>query len=155
MFNENVVLSSHAVHSFAISSNAGKIQKDGRKESCKPILKVEYKTSRNRCVFSSANVQIQIPGFHYVLNSPQFTFHDDLNAIRGKFISVISSCGKLTRRLLMKPRLVAKTLFYDFSSLNCAHGVGWVKSHFGCNRLYFSFILFGQAFILSGLEIDC
>ncbi|XP_059199444.1 syntaxin-binding protein 5-like isoform X6 [Centropristis striata] len=25
----------------------GKIQKDGRKESCKPILKVEYKTSRN------------------------------------------------------------------------------------------------------------
>lgn len=28
---------------------SGKIQKDGRKESCKPILKVEYKTSRNRC----------------------------------------------------------------------------------------------------------
>ncbi|XP_037542043.1 syntaxin-binding protein 5-like [Nematolebias whitei] len=27
--------------------NSGKIQKDGRKESCKPILKVEYKTSRN------------------------------------------------------------------------------------------------------------
>ncbi|KAF3842940.1 hypothetical protein F7725_001789 [Dissostichus mawsoni] len=27
----------------------GKIQKDGRKESCKPILKVEYKTSRSRC----------------------------------------------------------------------------------------------------------
>lgn len=29
--------------------DSGKIQKDGRKESCKPILKVEYKTSRNRC----------------------------------------------------------------------------------------------------------
>lgn len=29
----------------------GKIQKDGRKESCKPILKVEYKTSRNRFAF--------------------------------------------------------------------------------------------------------
>lgn len=30
---------------------SGKIQKDGRKESCKPILKVEYKTSRNRFAF--------------------------------------------------------------------------------------------------------
>uniref|UniRef100_A0A3B4ARS2 Uncharacterized protein n=1 Tax=Periophthalmus magnuspinnatus TaxID=409849 RepID=A0A3B4ARS2_9GOBI len=29
----------------------GKIQKDGKKESCKPILKVEYKTSRSRYGF--------------------------------------------------------------------------------------------------------
>ncbi|XP_017276182.1 syntaxin-binding protein 5-like isoform X12 [Kryptolebias marmoratus] len=32
---------------FQITFPHGKIQKDGRKESCKPILKVEYKTSRN------------------------------------------------------------------------------------------------------------
>lgn len=31
-----------------LSVSVGKIQKDARKESCKPILKVEYKTSRNR-----------------------------------------------------------------------------------------------------------
>ena len=40
----------NVVHSCYVSSNSGKIQKDGRKESCKPILKVEYKTSRSRCV---------------------------------------------------------------------------------------------------------
>ncbi|XP_038576116.1 syntaxin-binding protein 5-like isoform X6 [Micropterus salmoides] len=32
---------------FQVTFPHGKIQKDGRKESCKPILKVEYKTSRN------------------------------------------------------------------------------------------------------------
>ncbi|KAJ3591606.1 hypothetical protein NHX12_006739 [Muraenolepis orangiensis] len=32
---------------FQITFPHGKIQKDGRKESCKPILKVEYKTSRS------------------------------------------------------------------------------------------------------------
>ncbi|CAL8267638.1 unnamed protein product [Lota lota] len=32
---------------FQITFPHGKIQKDGRKESCKPILKVEYKTSKN------------------------------------------------------------------------------------------------------------
>uniref|UniRef100_A0A3P8W9U1 Syntaxin binding protein 5L n=1 Tax=Cynoglossus semilaevis TaxID=244447 RepID=A0A3P8W9U1_CYNSE len=33
---------------FQVTFPHGKIQKDARKESCKPILKVEYKTSRNR-----------------------------------------------------------------------------------------------------------
>uniref|UniRef100_A0A3P9PJP7 Uncharacterized protein n=1 Tax=Poecilia reticulata TaxID=8081 RepID=A0A3P9PJP7_POERE len=33
---------------FQVTFPHGKIQKDGRKESCKPILKVEYKTSRSR-----------------------------------------------------------------------------------------------------------
>ncbi|XP_044221694.1 syntaxin-binding protein 5-like isoform X5 [Thunnus albacares] len=32
---------------FQVTFPHGKIQKDGRKESCKPILKVEYKTSRS------------------------------------------------------------------------------------------------------------
>ncbi|XP_065818166.1 syntaxin-binding protein 5-like isoform X10 [Labrus bergylta] len=32
---------------FQVTFPHGKIQKDGRKESCKPILKVEYKTTRN------------------------------------------------------------------------------------------------------------
>ncbi|KAM6934826.1 syntaxin-binding protein 5-like isoform 5-T5 [Xenentodon cancila] len=32
---------------FQVTFPHGKLQKDGRKESCKPILKVEYKTSRN------------------------------------------------------------------------------------------------------------
>ncbi|XP_030284720.1 syntaxin-binding protein 5-like isoform X10 [Sparus aurata] len=32
---------------FQVTFPHGKIQKDGRKESCKPILKVEYKTCRN------------------------------------------------------------------------------------------------------------
>ncbi|XP_068428186.1 syntaxin-binding protein 5-like isoform X10 [Clinocottus analis] len=32
---------------FQVTYPHGKIQKDGRKESCKPILKVEYKTTRN------------------------------------------------------------------------------------------------------------
>ncbi|XP_051260506.1 syntaxin-binding protein 5-like isoform X10 [Dicentrarchus labrax] len=32
---------------FQVTFPHGKVQKDGRKESCKPILKVEYKTSRN------------------------------------------------------------------------------------------------------------
>ncbi|XP_037343624.2 syntaxin-binding protein 5-like isoform X10 [Pungitius pungitius] len=32
---------------FQVTFPHGKIQKDGRKESCKPILKVEFKTSRN------------------------------------------------------------------------------------------------------------
>ncbi|XP_031714425.1 syntaxin-binding protein 5-like isoform X2 [Anarrhichthys ocellatus] len=32
---------------FQVTFPHGKIQKDGKKESCKPILKVEYKTSRN------------------------------------------------------------------------------------------------------------
>lgn len=64
LFTVNMVLSWNVVHSFAISSNSGKIQKDGRKESCKPILKVEYKTSRNRCVllskYSDPNCQISL-----------------------------------------------------------------------------------------------
>lgn len=48
LWNYNLICT--CCSSFAFSSDAGKIQKDARKESCKPILKVEYKTCRNRCV---------------------------------------------------------------------------------------------------------
>lgn len=54
---------------FAILYDSGKIQKDGRKESCKPILKVEYKTSRNRWVLSN-----KFQDLDYMWMCPDCTF---------------------------------------------------------------------------------
>lgn len=53
--------------------DSGKIQKDGRKESCKPILKVEYKTSRNRCdsIVKFSNWVLHFLYLHSVLISKQ------------------------------------------------------------------------------------
>lgn len=66
---KKIILSKCDFFLFTISYNAGKIQKDGRKESCKPILKVEYKTSRNRWVLSNKSQKLD-----FIRMCPDCTF---------------------------------------------------------------------------------
>lgn len=77
-FNDQVVFSWNIL-SFVVSSNSGKIQKDGRKESCKPILKVEYKTSRNRWVLYNVQIQNLFPDYIIRIRFISFLFHHVVN----------------------------------------------------------------------------
>ncbi|KAK3543519.1 hypothetical protein QTP70_023224, partial [Hemibagrus guttatus] len=79
---------------FQLTFPHGKSQRDGRKESCKPILKVEYKTCRNRCGFTCKRMSQMSEREPFVIFSGGLSYdkagrRPTLTIMHGKAITVL------------------------------------------------------------------